>query len=756
MLNVGLQQVSTLVLSLLILGCEKTASSSAAVTKALCEPSPGWRLVWADEFEGDTLNTSNWTPQDKASPRNHELEDYDPANVLVRGGNLVLVSKREKRDGMNYTSGLVDSRNKAEFRYGRMCIRAKLPPGKDGIWPAHWMDPVHGGCWPDHGELDIMEMINGDGVLHGTLHWNPDYPVKNCTHKNKACGYQQHSIAMGEYHEFAIEWSSTSLTFYIDGQPYGQCLQTQGSQIPQDDFYFILNTAIGGNWPKSPDNTTVFPQEHLIDYVRVYQQSKDDQKNIEPPNYYDSIKERKSSRLSCADLVQQSDKFLDPKGWYRNGGDYKSVQLDKRHNVNDCVRLCCSDPQCIAFSFNKPQPHTSASCSKGSVCCMLKNTLANLVPNHHGDSVQTGTLLSWKALPGPTPPFPQSSFISHVKFGDEVVSGPSGDTWPFAWADDNQMYGSAGDNHGSKMNVWKASGWPGKDLDIEMLNNDPLDLAELCPSTKNAKPSSLLAIDNVLYMGVSCMNYGDDPSFNRQHNLQGCIAFSNDFGKTWSVKSSTWPFFDSQLAAPEFVQFGMGNHLAKERDFQVYAFFPSSVNGRSYWDNNDVILLGRSQSADTILHHDSWEFFSGFQTHSTKPTWSKSQTEAAPVVTYHNMLGENGVSYNPYIKRYIMANYGFIDSVTGLPKPWHNCSGAGCVRRTQLTLLEAEEPWGPWSVFYRDDDWDSSFPVGQRGHYTPTFPAKWMDEEQRMWMVFSGNPHNYTLLAKQVQLGTAL
>ena len=575
---------------------------------------------------------------------------------------------------------------------------------------------------------------------------------------------------------------------------------------------FILNTAIGGNWPKSPDNTTALPQEHVIDYVRVYQEQsqvidKADLSNKEPPYYYNNVFSNSFPAHKVCVPQHPITHCSIQKGWYRNGGDYKSVQLDNSHNVNDCVRLCCSDPQCIAFSFNKPQPHTSASCSKGSVCCMLKNTPANLVPNHHGDSVQTGTLISWKALPGPTPPFPQSSFISHVKFGDEVVSGPSGDTWPLAWADNNQMYGSAGDNHGSKMNVWKASGWPGKDLDVEMLNNDPFNLAELCPSTKNAKPSSLLAIDNVLYMGVSCMNYGDDP-FNRQHNLQGFIAFSNDFGKTWSVENSTRPFFDSQLAAPEFVQFSMGNHLAKEKDFQVYAFFPSSVNGRSYWDNNDVILLGRSKSAETILRSDhfakwslpicyvreewhhcypstighwprkgkrrtleslsllpndspywtgqiperSWEFFSGFQTHSTEPTWSKSQTEAAPVVTYHNMLGENGVGYNPYIKRYIMANYGFIDSVTGLPKPWHNCSGAGCVRRTQLTLLEAEEPWGPWSVFYRDDDWDSSFPVGQRGHYTPTFPAKWMDEEQRMWMVFSGNPHNYTFLAKQIHL----
>ena len=128
----------------LAIACLSLQFLSSSASKALCEPSPGWRLVWADEFEGDTLNTSNWTPQDKASPRNHELEDYDPANVLVRDGNLVLVSKREKRDGMNYTSGLVNSRNKAAFRYGRMCIRAKLPPGKDGIWPAHWMSPNDG------------------------------------------------------------------------------------------------------------------------------------------------------------------------------------------------------------------------------------------------------------------------------------------------------------------------------------------------------------------------------------------------------------------------------------------------------------------------------------------------------------------------------------------------------------------------------------------------------------------------------------
>ena len=178
--------------SLLLLFSAALAGSSGP---SFCDPQPGWRLDWQDEFDGDSLNATSWTALD--------LETYDigscrdaaclPDNVQIVGGALHLRSERQQVKGYNFTTGAVRTKGKRSWTATtessfRVCVSAILPGeghgsagAAQGIWPAHWMMPDTVGCWPDLGEMDIMEMINGDGRVHATYHWNSNYPAENCT-----------------------------------------------------------------------------------------------------------------------------------------------------------------------------------------------------------------------------------------------------------------------------------------------------------------------------------------------------------------------------------------------------------------------------------------------------------------------------------------------------------------------------------------------------------------------------------------------
>jgi beta-glucanase (GH16 family) len=161
---------------------------------------------------------------------------------------------------------------KKAFQYGSIDIRAKLPEGQ-GIWPALWMlgsnFPTIG--WPSCGEIDIMEMIGGQGrenTVHGTVHWD--------NNGQYASFGDSYSLSQGtlndEFHVFSIVWNSQSIRWYINDIQYNQVDITPAalSEFHQQ-FFFIFNIAVGGNWPGSPDGTTSFPQQMYVDYVRVFQ-----------------------------------------------------------------------------------------------------------------------------------------------------------------------------------------------------------------------------------------------------------------------------------------------------------------------------------------------------------------------------------------------------------------------------------------------------------------------------------------------------
>jgi hypothetical protein len=238
----------------------------------------GYELVWQDEFNSNSLNTSNWAfDNGNGCPNlcgwgNNELQYYLSENAWV-GDSVLTIEAREQVVGSNaYTSAKLISRGKRSFQYGRIDIRALLPKGK-GLWPALWMmgDNWNTVGWPYCGEIDIMEMVgggSGDYTVYGTAHWH-DGSNNASQGGNTAVSPESLSEA---YHVFTIIWSETSIQWLVDDRVYNTLSITdpQMSEF-QQKFWFILNVAVGGNWPGNPDQSTVFPQHMKIDYIRVFQ-----------------------------------------------------------------------------------------------------------------------------------------------------------------------------------------------------------------------------------------------------------------------------------------------------------------------------------------------------------------------------------------------------------------------------------------------------------------------------------------------------
>lgn len=350
----------------------------------------------------------------------------------------------------------------------------------------------------------------------------------------------------------------------------------------------------------------------------------------------------------------------------------------------------------------------------------------------------------------PNPSYPKSTLIKDATMGKYRLHCGAGDMWPITWAADGHLYAAAGDNMDSPLNFWKVMHDPEPfyswSLYIENINNMPVDPKVYCQrpnvhKEKGIKPAGLLSIGGTLYMAVELHNYGDNPEFNRQRNISSWIITSVDFGKTWNREATSLDFFTGRLSSPHFIQFGQDYSGA--RDGYVYAYFPAGEDGNSYWCNGDYLLLGRVEK-DKLLQRNAWEFYAGTGGND-ESSWSKEEGDAQPVFTYPRMTGENHISYNKGLKRYIMGNFSFMDQ-NGTPRPYHQCWQES-VAPSQLTLFEAPEPWGPWSLFYKDDDW------GTYGDYQPNFPTKWMSEDgTSMWMVSSGSYDDYNFTVQKVIL----
>lgn len=222
----------------------------------------GWKLVWHDEFDQACLDSTMWNAEEGALEKNNELQFYSPTNIVVEDDLLKLVSKKEKYRNRDFTSAAVHTLKKFEFLYGRVEMRAKVPAGQ-GIFPAFWMMTNNEQTWLP--EIDIMEMLgHKPDEIWMVSHWlGEDGHLKSESNFFKGQDFSQ------DFHTFSIEWTQDSLTWFIDDI---ERFKTK-TNIPNEKMYLYLNTAVGGNWPGPPDETTEFPVLFEIDYVRVYQRN---------------------------------------------------------------------------------------------------------------------------------------------------------------------------------------------------------------------------------------------------------------------------------------------------------------------------------------------------------------------------------------------------------------------------------------------------------------------------------------------------
>ncbi len=271
---------------LLSLAALLLTASILAVTPvaAQCDGLSGCVLVWSDEFDGSAVDLTKWTFQlgdgsEVGLPGgwgNNELQWYRAENATVSGGFLTITAKEESFAGRNYTSARMRSLAKGDWTFGRFEMRARMPIGQ-GLWPAFWLlpsDPSFYGTWAASGEIDVMEMVGQEPEkIFGTIHYGGPFPANVYSSSEYILsGGTSHD----DFHVYAVEWENGEIRWYIDGVLYGvrtSWYSTSGPfPAPFDvDFHLLLNMAVGGNLPGPPDGSTVFPQELVVDYVRVYQ-----------------------------------------------------------------------------------------------------------------------------------------------------------------------------------------------------------------------------------------------------------------------------------------------------------------------------------------------------------------------------------------------------------------------------------------------------------------------------------------------------
>jgi beta-glucanase (GH16 family) len=235
------------------------------------------QLVMSDEFDVNGAPNSNLWSYNIGTGNNgwgnNELQYYTnrQENIKIENGVLKITARREQYMGEAFTSARIFTKGKFETKYGRVEARIKLPRGK-GLWPAFWMLGANSDTviWPQCGEIDIMEYLGSSPTkIFGTVH-GPGYSGGQSIGKNY---FLPNSRFDTDFHIFGIEWDENYINFYVDDVLYNQITpdKVPGEWVFNQPFYIILNIAVGGNLPGAPNNETPFPQEMLVDYIRVYQ-----------------------------------------------------------------------------------------------------------------------------------------------------------------------------------------------------------------------------------------------------------------------------------------------------------------------------------------------------------------------------------------------------------------------------------------------------------------------------------------------------
>ncbi|MCU7825452.1 family 16 glycosylhydrolase [Kitasatospora sp. DSM 101779] len=241
--------------------------------------------TWSDEFDGPAgrgPDAAKWTLETGGGGfGNHELEYYtnSTSNAALDGqGHLVITAKKNTDPGLGcwygqcqYTSARMNTARTFTQAYGRFEARIKIPRGQ-GVWPAFWMlgNDLGTAGWPNSGEIDVMENIGREpNSVHGTIH-GPGY--SGAGGLGAAYSLPGGKAFADDFHVFAVDWSPNAIVWSVDGTPYETRTpaDTHGNKWVFDHpFFVILNLAVGGDWPGSPDGSTAFPQTMVVDYVRA-------------------------------------------------------------------------------------------------------------------------------------------------------------------------------------------------------------------------------------------------------------------------------------------------------------------------------------------------------------------------------------------------------------------------------------------------------------------------------------------------------
>ena len=266
----------------------------------------GWKLVWSDEFNGKDVDDTKWEwEQNCWGGGNNELQCYTDRhkNSFLRDGKLVIQAHKETFRGLAnveesgskekrtlpYTSARMRTKNKGDWTFGRIDVRAKLPAGQ-GLWPAIWMLPTDSkyGIWAASGEVDILEMVSQDPEdpnkeVHATLHYGRTWP--NNIYSGSTYEFEG-TDPTKEFHTYSLEWADGEMRWYINDHHWvtqyasgwwtqvpdknGDLYNVEGNAPFNERFHLLINLAVGGTWPGDPDDKTKFPAEMEVDFVRVY------------------------------------------------------------------------------------------------------------------------------------------------------------------------------------------------------------------------------------------------------------------------------------------------------------------------------------------------------------------------------------------------------------------------------------------------------------------------------------------------------
>lgn len=280
-----------------------------SVSAQTTTPPSGYELRWSDEFNGTSLNTTLWNIEENGNGGgNQELQYYRKENVAVHDGNLVLTARRENYNNKQFTSGRVNTRDKAYFKHGIIQARIKFPKTANGVWPAYWMMGNDYGKvgWPKCGEIDIVETGNADGIKNGTqtrhfgstLHWGTS---AGAAHKQYGTSYlapETNPLQNDDYHIITMEWNGNFMQMFYDLEDFSVSAKNKARfysvSIPsstntsdigyyfQKPFFFIFNLAVGGNYTGiyNAGGITAMPNagdeaKMYVDWVRVYQDAND-------------------------------------------------------------------------------------------------------------------------------------------------------------------------------------------------------------------------------------------------------------------------------------------------------------------------------------------------------------------------------------------------------------------------------------------------------------------------------------------------